>query len=319
MLIDEAHISIIGGKGGDGAVTFFPGYTSGPSGGDGGKGGNVYARVNRNVNSLYKYSTQTKFEALSGGKGANFNKTGADGKDLVLDFPLGTELIELKTGRIIALPENGQPILICQGGRGGFGNDKFKSPTNRAPRKAEKGFPGEKRTFDIIMRLIADIGLIGLPNAGKSSLLNELTKAQARIAPYPFTTLEPNLGALDKAIIADIPGLIEGASSGKGLGIKFLKHIEKVKLLLHCVSLDTPLTQMKKDYKTVRTELATFNTDLTGKKEIVLLTKSDLILPRERKSKQTAFKKINKDSYCISVHDLDALEDLKKLLQEQIH
>lgn len=316
MLTDEASITLKAGSGGNGFVSFYPGK-GGPSGGDGGRGGNVYVAVDRNMTNLNKYVSQFRFVADSGEKGASFTKTGADGADLTLYFPPGTEFYEKKTGKMLVLPEDGRRVLMCQGGRGGYGNEHFKSATNRAPREAEKGFPGEERSFKVIMRLIADVGLIGLPNAGKSSLLNELTKANAKTAAYPFTTLEPNLGSLDGVIIADIPGLIEGASQGKGLGIKFLKHIEKVRLLLHCVALDAPLEQMKKDYDTVRGELASFNPELTGKKEIILLTKSDLLMPGERKEKAEAFAALAAgEALPVSIHDLQAIEKLKKILLE---
>src|SRR3989339_172934 len=316
MLIDEAYIIISAGKGGNGFVAFFPGKKSGPCGGDGGNGGNVYIKVNRNMTSLAQYAGKHKIEADDGGNGGSFNKTGENGEDLVLEFPLGTEFVETGTKKLIQLPSDDRLILVCQGGRGGFGNDHFKSSVNRTPKRAEIGHPGETRTFKVIMKLIADVGFIGLPNAGKSSLLNELTAASARVAPYPFTTLEPNLGSLDRIIIADIPGLIEGASSGKGLGIRFLKHIEKVKLLLHCVAADEDTKQMIKNYKTVRKELTAYSTTLATKKEIILLTKSDLVLPSERTAKLKSFKKLNSLVYCVSIYDLEALGKVTQIIKE---
>ena len=315
MLIDEAHIILQAGNGGDGVVAFFPGgKKTGPSGGDGGRGGSVFVRANRSVTSLYSYSKNHLFKAENGKDGANFSKTGHSGEDLILNFPVGTELIEKSTGKRLELPDDGRKILVCSGGRGGYGNERFKSSTNQAPRQSEKGFPGERRTFDVIMRLIADVGLIGLPNAGKSSILNELTKAQPKIAPYPFTTLEPNLGALENLVLADIPGLIEGASSGKGLGIKFLKHIEKVKVLLHCISLENKVPEMKKNYETVRHELALFNGELLKKPEIILLTKTDILNQKEKNHAVEEFKKSYGETYGVSVYDWDALELLKKRL-----
>lgn len=313
MLIDETYITVQAGNGGDGAVTFFPGK-SGPSGGDGGKGANVYVKTNRSLTSLYNFTKKHLFIAEKGGNGETFQKTGHNGEDLVLEFPVGTELTEDKTGKRLELPDDGRAILVCSGGRGGYGNEHFKSATNQVPRHAEKGFPGERRSFKVVMRLIAEFGLIGLPNAGKSSLLNELTKAQAKIAPYPFTTLEPNLGALGEIIIADIPGLIEGAHTGRGLGIKFLKHVEKVKLLIHCISLEDDLVSMEKNYEAVRHELASFNGELLKKPVLILLTKSDLVDEKARKEKIDFFKKEYGESLVVSIHDWDALELLKKKL-----
>lgn len=313
MLIDESFVILQAGKGGNGAVTFFPGK-SGPSGGDGGKGGNVYVKASRNLTSLYSFSRKHLYIAENGGNGENFQKTGHDGRDLILEFPVGTELIDDKTKKHMELPEDGTQILVCSGGRGGFGNEHFKSATNQVPRHAESGSPGERRSFKVIMRLIAEMGLIGLPNAGKSSLLNELTKAQVKTAPYPFTTLEPNLGALGSLIMADIPGLIEGAHTGKGLGIKFLKHIEKVKLLLHCVSLEDDLETMKKNYDSVRHELASFNGELLKKPVLILLTKTDLVSEEDKLLKIKAFEALNGETMAVSIHDWDALETLKKRL-----
>ena len=258
---------------------------------------------------------KTKYEAQKGGNGDSFNKTGVGGDDLILDFPPGTELVEHETEKAIVIPTSGEPILLCNGGRGGFGNDHFKTSINRSPRQFEPGGDGEKRTFKVLMKLIAQVGLIGLPNAGKSSLLNALTKAQARIANYPFTTLEPNLGALGRIIIADIPGLIEGASQGKGLGSRFLKHIEKVNILLHCISCEDNVTQIKKNYKAVRNELGTYNKSLLEKEEIILLTKSDLILPKERDRKIASFLKLASIVVCVSIHDIEALEKVKEVIK----
>ncbi len=315
MLIDEAYIILSGGKGGAGNVSFFPGLKSGPSGGDGGQGGNVFVRVNKNLTTLHKFTERTKYEAEKGENGGGATKTGAHGTDLILDFPIGTELREQSTGMIVTVPSDGSMIMVCQGGLGGHGNDFYKSPTNRSPRQADKGQSGEVRTFKAVMRLIADIGFIGLPNAGKSSLLNELTAATAKIAPYPFTTIEPNLGALDNIVLADIPGLIEGASKGRGLGIRFLKHVEKVKLLIHCVACDRDVSVMEEEYKTVREELGAYNPELLKKPELLLLTKSDLILPKDRLQKLKTFKKINPQIYCVSIFDADALPELKNIIR----
>ena len=314
MLIDEAYIVLCGGKGGSGNVSFYPGLRSGPCGGDGGRGGNVFVRINRNIASLLKYTKKTKYEAGWGEDGGRATKTGANGTDLILEFPVGTELREHHTGNILTIPPNGDMIMVCLGGVGGHGNDFYKSATNRSPRRADKGRSGECRSFNAVIRLIADVGLIGLPNAGKSSLLNELTSAAAKTAAYPFTTLEPNLGAMDDIIIADIPGLIAGASKGKGLGTHFLKHVEKVGLLIHCVACDQDPSIMEREYLTIREELAAYNSELLRKPELLLLTKSDLLLPEDRLQRHEALKKLNRDIFLVSVYDLHAIGGLRKLL-----
>ncbi|NTU74212.1 GTPase ObgE [Candidatus Roizmanbacteria bacterium] len=239
MLIDEAYIVVRAGKGGDGKVSFFPGAKTGPDGGRGGEGGSVYARVNRTISSLNHYVKQKLFVAEDGKVGQSFQKTGADGDDLILDVPVGTTFINLETQEEVELMNEGELVPLCRGGWGGKGNMQLTNARFTAPRRAEKGKPGQEKKFKVLLKLIADFGLIGLPNAGKSSLLNELTAANVKTAAYAFTTLEPNLGAFYNRVIADIPGLIEGASSGKGLGTKFLKHIEKVQMLLHCVAADS--------------------------------------------------------------------------------
>ena len=230
-------------------------------------------------------------------------------------MPVGT-LITDEKGSEIELTTIGQDVLLAKGGLGGRGNESFKSPNNTTPTYAQKGLKGQEKRLKIKLKLIADFGLIGLPNAGKSSLLNEITNANIKIGDYPFTTLEPNLGVLNGKVLADIPGLIEGASEGKGLGHKFLKHIEKVKLLLHCISCesDDPL----KDYKIIREELKKFNPDLLNKKEMILLTKSDLKeTERSPLAARTKLKKIGeKEVIPISIHDWDSIQILTKVLSE---
>lgn len=311
MLIDEVELKITGGTGGDGKSSFFAGR-GGPSGGDGGRGGNVYVSVNMQLSDLNKYSSVSHIEGSSGIPGGSNRRLGANGEDLILQMPIGTTIIDLNTKEEFELNERDRKILIARGGEGGLGNDAFKTPTNRSPKKAEKGKKGQTRHVKIILRLIADYGLIGMPNAGKSTLLNELTAAQAKVANYSFTTLEPNLGVLDKKVLADIPGLIEGASTGRGLGIRFLKHIEKVQLLVHCISAES--SDVVGDYKIVRDELMKYNPRLVEKDEIILLTKIDLIDEKEVRKKVGQLKKISKQVYPITILDPQSLATIKKIL-----
>lgn len=311
MFIDEAFIEVEAGNGGTGKAAFFPGVKTGPSGGDGGKGGNVFVVAEKNMVDLYKYSTGQKYKAQDGGSGANFKRTGAYGSDLIIKVPVGTLFINQETQESFEV-NTSQPVLLATGGYGGKGNAKFATPTNRSPRNAQPGKPGEIKRFKLVLKLIAHYGLIGLPNAGKSSLLNELTAAQVRTAPYPFTTLEPNLGAFNDKIIADIPGLIEGASEGKGLGVKFLKHIEKVEVLIHCVASNSE--DIVADYKTVIKELKEYNESLLEKKQIILLTKTDLIDEKEQKKLITKLKKFNPQVYPISIYNPQQFDTVKEIM-----
>ncbi|MBI3619849.1 GTPase ObgE [Candidatus Roizmanbacteria bacterium] len=312
MLIDEAEITVKGGNGGAGKVAFFP-MKKGPSGGNGGNGGDVYLVADNNTGDLKKYVERITFQAGSGAPGGRNNRLGADGEDLVLPVPIGTTLIDPATNEEVEIGDISTRVLVCQGGTGGLGNDAFKTPTNRVPRHATPGQEGQVRQLKLILKLIADYGLIGLPNAGKSSLLNALTAANVRTAAYPFTTLEPNLGVYKGRIIADIPGLIEGASQGKGLGIRFLKHIEKVALLLHCVSVEGK--DLVKDYQTVLTELANYNKSLLKKEAVILLTKTDLISETELQNKTAQLKTTGKKILPVSLLVDDSLVKLKKVLQ----
>ena len=266
MLIDEARITVEAGHGGPGKATFFPSRNKkgGPSGGNGGKGGNIYAVLNLHMSDLNKYSLKNSYKAENGQSGEGFLRKGADGQDLELPLPEGTTITEEVTGKVYEITRDNTRILLAKGGPGGKGNNALKSSIHTTPRQAELGKPGEEKILRLVMRLIADVGLIGLPNAGKSSLLNLLTAAHAKIGSYTFTTLEPNLGAYNGQILADIPGLIEGAAQGKGLGTKFLKHVEKVELLLHCIAADSQ--DVVKDYEVVRGELGLFNPALLEKK-----------------------------------------------------
>jgi GTP-binding protein len=314
MLIDEVEIILKAGHGGAGKVSFNPGKKAGPNGGNGGKGGDIYISVTSDLRALNQFSKTKIIEAENGEMGNNFQKSGRNGKDLEIIMPLGTELLDLETGKVYKLENLDDRILICKGGIGGRGNFELKSPRNTTPMYAQKGLSGEERKFKVELKFIADFGLIGLPNAGKSSLLNELTAANAKIADYPFTTLEPNLGVWQGKVIADIPGLIEGASEGKGLGIRFLKHIEKVKLLLHAVPVDSE--NILKNYQVVRKELEKYNPELTEKPEIIILTKTDLVDQKQIKQKITQLQKFKKKVIPVSIHDWDSLKDLEKSLKK---
>lgn len=313
MLVDEVDIILKGGHGGPGRVSFGPAKYSGPDGGNGGRGGDVYLKVTSDLFALNQF-TKKKFLKAEDGEGGGKNKrSGKDGKDLELTFPLGTFLEDKNSGEVLELNDLNQRVLIAKGGLGGKGNFELKSPRVTTPKTAQPGLPGKERQLKVVLKLIADFGLVGLPNAGKSSLLNELTAANVKVANYPFTTLEPNLGVLDSRILADIPGLIEGASEGKGLGIKFLKHIEKVKLLLHCISAESE--DVVKSYQVVRNELKNFNPELLEKEEIILLTKSDLVEKKDLEKKVKALKKLKKQVLSVSIYDFDSLERLKKALK----
>ena len=320
MLIDEISITIKAGKGGDGLVEnkkkkFIP--KGGPWGGNGGDGGNVYIEVVEDMGALRRYRNQLVWKAEDGTPGGPNKRFGKYGDDLIIPVPRGTIATDKHTGEVMDFKKVGEKILIAKGGIGGRGNTEFKTSTLQAPRFAEKGTPGEAREFHLELQIIADIGLVGLPNAGKSSLLNELTSTSVKVANYPFTTLEPNLGVLDHLVLADIPGLIEGASSGKGLGTKFLRHIERTVVLAHCIASDSadPL----KDYNVVRNELETFNPKLKEKKEIVVLTKTDLIDEKLLKKLVTMLKKVNKNVVPVSIHNLDQLTAFKKKMNTVVN
>ena len=315
MLTDEVKIKIFAGHGGDGVVAFNKTKMSlGPTGGSGGKGGNVYFQGVSNLSALNKYKNKLKHYAGDGKNGQTDNSDGRTGEDIILTVPIGSVLHNLTTGKDIDVVEIDKPILVATGGNGGRGNFCFRSSINTSPEESEKGTSGEEFEFLIELRLIADIGLVGLPNIGKSSLLNELTKADVKVANYEFTTLEPNLGAMDGIIIADIPGLIEGASTGKGLGIKFLKHIKRTKALVHCLSLESE--NPKQDYDIIKKELGDFDPELLTKKEIILLTKSDLLTPEDIAKKIEEVGEISPRVEVVSIHDWDSLQNISKVFLE---
>jgi GTP-binding protein len=309
MLTDEVKIKAYAGHGGNGVIAFDKIKMSlGPTGGNGGNGGNVYFKGVSDLTALNKYKCKRDYYANDGKIGGKDKSTGHTGKDLILTVPIGSVVKNIQTSKISEITEVDQSVLATKGGRGGRGNFFFRSSVNTTPKQAEAGKPGEEFEFDIELRFIADIGLVGLPNAGKSSLLNELTKADVKVANYEFTTLEPNLGTLGKIVIADIPGLIEGASTGKGLGIKFLKHIRRTKILLHCISLES--TNMQSDYKIIRQELGNYNRELLDKKELLIFTKSDIMNTDEIKKKIKPFK--DREIVIVSIHDFESLERLKE-------
>lgn len=289
--IDEVEIIISSGNGGKGAVSFrrekfVP--RGGPDGGNGGKGGDVYFEASEDVNTLIHFRGKKSFDAEHGVKGASSQCNGADGEDINLIVPIGTIIYSQETGEVLAdLTENGQKVLLAQGGRGGLGNLFFKTSTNQAPEYAQKGEPGVSLAVKLELKLLADIALVGQPNAGKSTLISVISQARPKIADYPFTTLEPNLGVVayqDKSfVVADIPGLIEDASIGKGLGIKFLKHIERTKAIVHMIDCSMFIEDFEavESYSTIRAELLKFSENLRNKKEIVCLTKIDAMTEEE--------------------------------------
>lgn len=315
MLIDEVTIKVSAGNGGRGAVAFNKTLMSlGPTGGSGGKGGSVYFEGVSDLNSLSKFRYTKNINANNGAVGGGQLRDGPDGEDLTIKIPVGTVITKEETGEAEEMLKTGEKILIAKGGIGGRGNFRFRSSLNTSPKKFQEGRPGEQFTIKLELKLIADVGLIGLPNSGKSSLLNELTRAQSKVANYPFTTLEPNLGSYYEIILADIPGLIEGASSGKGLGTKFLRHVERTKILFHLISAEAE--NPAQNYKTIKHELAAYSPQLLKKKEFIFLSKSDMVTAAELKKKISTLKKINKNVFPISIYDWESVEKVKKILNE---
>lgn len=313
MLIDDVKIKIASGKGGKGAVAFNKNMMSlGPVGGSGGKGGGIYAEGVSDLAALNQFRHTKELKAQDGGNGGNQFRDGQDGKDLIIKVPIGTVIHNLTKGDKIEIENLGQPVLLAEGGNGGKGNFHFRSPKNTSPTQFQPGLPGMEYELRLELKLIADIGFVGLPNVGKSSLLNALTKASAKVANYPFTTLEPNLGVYYELVLADIPGLIEGSSTGKGLGIKFLRHIERTKILFHFISAES--TDPLKDYQTIRKELVAYKDELLKKPEYVFLSKSDTVSTAELKNKLQSLKKINSKVKALSILDDKSLEAVKKIL-----
>lgn len=301
MLIDHVTLKIEAGKGGDGVVRWrrekgIP--FGGPAGGDGGKGGDVYFRVVRDIQALSVYKHKKEWAADQGEFGQKRSMHGSNAKDMYLLMPIGAVVYNREYDKKYEFVEEGD-FLMLRGGKGGLGNENFKTSTNRTPEEFTKGERGEFATFDVELKLIADVGLIGLPNAGKSSLLNSLTRAGAKIGDYPFTTLEPNLGVYFDYVLADIPGLIEGASDGKGLGHKFLRHITRTRVLVHLVSAENE--DVAKTYTTIREELGKYDKELLKREEVIVLSKIDTIDEKTMKEKVKALEKASKSKNIITL------------------
>lgn len=313
MLVDEITIKLEAGHGGRGAVAFQKvRLARGPTGGDGGRGGSIYFEAVSDLSALAQYAVKKTVRAEKGGDGRGQFIDGRRGDDMTLKVPTGTTVRNLSTGFAQELNKVGERLLVAGGGNGGRGNFKFRSSTNTTPKESEEGTPGDVAEYLLELRLIADVGLIGLPNAGKSSLLNELTAAHSKVGSYAFTTLEPHLGAYYELILADIPGLIEGASTGKGLGDKFLKHVERTKTLFHLVSAETD--DPVRDYRIIRTELEAYGAELAKKNEHVFLTKSDMVTPERLKEEVAVLKKAGIQATPISVLDTASMQEVRRIL-----
>jgi GTP-binding protein len=337
--VDEIKIHARAGRGGDGVVRWRHEKGkefSGASGGNGGRGGSVFALAVRDIHKLAQYRHVKEFSAGAGEAGMRESRHGGDGADVTIEFPVGsiiTNLSEQKEGigdtgnmisgllpgKKISLATEGQKVLLLAGGRGGLGNEHFKASTNTTPYEWTPGKDGEEADFQVELELVADAGLIGLPNAGKSSLLNAVTNAHSKIGAYAFTTLDPSLGAMEEFILADIPGLIEGASAGKGLGVKFLRHVRRTKVLFHCISLENQ--DIEAAYNTIRTELKAFDPALAEKTEVIILTKTDMSDADHIKEAMKAAKKHADQVFTVSVIDDKAIKILKdslvKILRNQ--
>lgn len=319
MFVDELTITAIAGSGGDGVVRwrqekFKP--KGGPAGGNGGRGGDVYLRAVADSNRLSRYRGKLEFRAPHGAEGRSLSQHGSDAEDLYIDIPVGSKVTDLDRGYTYTFTKTGESVRVLRGGSGGLGNEYFKSSTNRSPQQSTEGKVGERGTFHIEVALVVDVGLIGLPNAGKSSLLTALTNATPEVGSYPFTTLEPHLGALGAITIADIPGLIEGAAQGKGLGHKFLRHITRTKMLLHLVSLESE--DPKKDYYTIRDELSAYDKKLSEIPEWIVLSKKDVVDEAYIERIKKEFDKISNNVFVLSILEEKSVTDIAAALRSRL-
>ena len=309
MLIDDITIKVIAGNGGDGRVAFDKTkMAKGPAGGNGGEGGDIYLEGVSDLSALKQFRYQKEIKAINGENGKGKLKDGAKGENIILKIPVGTIIHNLSNGQKTEITKIGDKVLIAKGGRGGKGNYFFRSSIKTTPIHAQKGLPGEIFNVRLELKLIADIGLIGLPNVGKSTLLNEFTNASSKVSNYCFTTLDPHLGVYYDLILADIPGLIEGASVGKGLGIKFLRHIERTKILFHLISAESE--NPKEDYEIIRKELGRYNPKILEKKEYIIISKSDMISKKELNKKLKLFENV----FPLSIIDEESMLNVKKIL-----
>ncbi len=307
MLIDDVTIKVLAGKGGTGIVAFSKQKMRlGPAGGNGGKGGNIFIEGISNIAALNFFRNRKEFFAGDGKRAKGSCLDGATGEDLILKVPVGTVIHNLERKEIKDIIKIGERYLLARGGKGGKGNFSFRSSINTTPQEFTDGEMGEEKKVRLELKFIADIGIIGLPNAGKSSLLNILTRAKSKVANYNFTTLEPHLGVHYGLVLADIPGLIANASKGKGLGIKFLRHIERTRILFHLISSESE--DFKKDYDIIRKEIETYSKDLASKKEYIVITKSDLL----EKKKIAGFP----HTLAISIYNDESIDKIKKTLEE---